>query len=42
MQRQLYNSKRGELALKIASDGMLEMAVLKDLVFFGDIRILRQ
>jgi len=42
MQRQLYDSKRGELELKMGGDGMLEMAVLKDLVFFGDIRILRQ
>ena len=42
MQRQLYDSKKGELALKIGADGMLEMAVLKDLIFFGDIRILRQ
>jgi len=42
MQRQVYGSKRGELELKIAADGMLEMAVLKDLIYFGDIRILRQ
>lgn len=42
MQRKLYHSKKGELALKIGSDGMLEKAVLKDLAFFGDIRILRQ
>jgi len=42
MQRQLYDSKKGELALKIGKDGMLETAVLKDLIFFGDIRILRQ
>jgi len=42
MQRQLYDSKRGELELKMGADGMLEMAVLKDLMFFGDIRIIRQ
>ena len=42
MQRQLYDSKRGELELKMGADGILEMAVLKDLMFFGDIRILRQ
>ncbi|MCF6245526.1 MAG: hypothetical protein L3J43_10895 [Sulfurovum sp.] len=42
MQRQVYDSKRGELELKVGNDGMLEMAVLKDLVFFGDVRIIRE
>jgi len=42
MQRQIYDSKRGELEVKMGVDGMLEMAILKDLFFFGDIRILRQ
>ena len=42
MQRQLYDSKKGELELKMGRDGTLEVAVLKDLIFFGDIRIIRQ
>jgi len=42
MQRKVYHSKKGELELKMGRDGMLEKAVLKDLIFFGDIRILRQ
>ncbi len=42
MQRQIYDSKKGELQLKMGSDGMLEIAVLKDLIFFGDVRIIRQ
>ncbi len=42
MQRQIYDSKKGELELKMGSDSMLEKAVLKDLLFFGDVRIIRQ
>jgi hypothetical protein len=42
MQRKLYASKKGELKIKMAKDAMLKKAVLKDLVFFGDIRIIRQ
>lgn len=42
MHRKLYNSKKGELSVKIAQDGIVDKAVLKDLLFFGDVRILRR
>jgi len=37
----IFSSDKGELMLKIAEDGITEKAVLKDLIFFGDIRATR-
>jgi len=34
----IFSSKRGELMLSIGDDGIVQKAVLKDLIFFGDIR----
>jgi len=42
MHRQLYNSKKGELMVRMGKDSTIEKAVLKDLLFFGDVRIIRQ
>ncbi len=43
MHRKLYHSKRGELMVKISQkSGMVERAVLKDIFFFGDVRIIRE
>ena len=37
----LFSSDKGELLLHIGEDGITEKAVLKDLIFFGDIRATR-
>lgn len=42
MYRQLYQSNQGELDVRIGKEGLVEKAVLKDLIFFGDIRIIKQ
>ena len=42
MHRKLYHSKKGELEVKMGKEGMVDKAVLKDLIFFGDVRIIRQ
>lgn len=42
MHRKLYNSEKGELEVRIGEEGLVEKAVLKDLIFFGDVRIIRQ
>jgi hypothetical protein len=42
MHRKLYHSKQGELDVRIGQEGLVEKAVLKDLIFFGDVRIIRQ
>lgn len=42
MHRKLYHSKQGELDVRIGKEGMVDKAVLKDLIFFGDVRIIRQ
>ena len=42
MHRKLYHSKKGELDVRIGKDNIVEKAVLKDLIFFGDVRIIRQ
>ena len=42
MHRKLYHSKQGELEVKIGKEGLVEKAVLKDLIFFGDVRITKQ
>ncbi len=42
MHRKLYHSKQGELDVKVGKDGLVDKAVLKDLYFFGDVRIIRQ
>ncbi|MCO4846109.1 MAG: hypothetical protein KC427_08840 [Sulfurovum sp.] len=42
MYRKLYQSKQGELDVRIGKEGLVEKAVLKDLIFFGDVRIIRQ
>ena len=42
MHRRLYQSTQGELDVRIGHDGLVEKAVLKDLIFFGDVRIIKQ
>ena len=42
MHRQLYQSSKGELDVRIGHEGLVEKAVLKDLIFFGDVRIIKQ
>ena len=42
MHRKLYQSKQGELDVRIGKKGLVEKAVLKDLIFFGDVRIIKQ
>ncbi len=42
MHRKLYNSEKGELEVRMDKDSLVEKAVLKDLIFFGDVRIIRQ
>ena len=42
MHRQLYGSKQGELMVRMSKESTIEKAVLKDLIFFGDVRIIRQ
>jgi hypothetical protein len=42
MHRQLYNSKQGELMVHMGRDSIIQKAVLKDLIFFGDVRIIRE
>ncbi len=42
MHRKLYHSKQGELEVRIGKEGLVEKAVLKDLIFFGDVRIIKQ
>ncbi len=42
MHRKLYQSKQGELDVRIGQEGLVEKAVLKDLIFFGDVRIIKQ
>jgi hypothetical protein len=37
----IFSSDKGELLLRIGNDGITEKAVLKDLIFFGDIRAIR-
>jgi len=41
MHRQLYGSKQGELMVRMSKESTIEKAVLKDLFFFGDVRIVR-
>jgi len=42
MHRQLYHSKKGELMVRMGKDGIVQKAVLKDILFFGDIRIIKK
>jgi dsDNA-binding SOS-regulon protein len=42
MHRQLYHSRQGELMVHMAKDSTIKKAVLKDLIFFGDVRIIRE
>ncbi|MCK5853791.1 MAG: DUF3108 domain-containing protein [Sulfurovaceae bacterium] len=37
----IFSSDKGELLLSIGDDGITKKAVLKDLIFFGDIRAMR-
>ncbi len=39
--QKIFSSDKGELMLRIGNDGITEKAVLKDLIFFGDIRAKR-
>ncbi|CAA6823895.1 MAG: Unknown protein [uncultured Sulfurovum sp.] len=42
MHRQLYNSKQGELMVRMGKESIIQKAVLKDLIFFGDVRIIKE
>ena len=42
MHRKLYQSRQGELDVRVGKEGLVEKAVLKDLIFFGDVRIIKQ
>jgi len=42
MHRKLYNSKKGELMVRMNKDNIMQKAVLKDILFFGDVRIVKQ
>ena len=42
MHRKLYHSRQGELDVRIGKEGLVDKAVLKDLIYFGDVRIIRQ
>jgi len=42
MHRQLYSSKKGELMVRMNKESIIEKAVLKDLIFFGDVRIIKK
>ena len=42
MHRQLYGSKQGELMVRMSKESTIEKAVLKDLIFFGDVRIIKE
>jgi len=37
----IFSSDKGELLLRIGNDGITQKAVLKDLIFFGDIRAIK-
>jgi len=39
--QKIFSSDKGELMLSIGDDGITQKAVLKDLIFFGDIRAFR-
>jgi hypothetical protein len=39
--QQIFSSKEGRLLLGVADDGITDKAVLKDVIFFGDIRAVR-
>jgi competence protein ComGC len=39
--QQIFSSKEGKLMLSIAEDGITNKAILKDVIFFGDIRAVR-
>jgi len=39
--QKIFSSSKGELLLNIGDDGITKKAVLKDLIFFGDIRAFR-
>ena len=36
--QKIFSSKRGELYINLDDDGICTSAVLKDVIFFGDIR----
>jgi hypothetical protein len=40
--QKIFSSEKGELMLRIGKDGITQKAVLKDLIFFGDIRAFRK
>ena len=42
MHRQLYSSKKGELMVRMGTDGLIQKAVLKDLILLGDVRIIKE
>jgi hypothetical protein len=42
MYRKLYNSNKGELLVRMGRDSMIEYAVLRDILLYGDVRIIRK
>jgi hypothetical protein len=42
MHRKLYSSKQGELMVRMGKNNIMQKAVLKDILFFGDVRIIKQ
>jgi len=42
MHRKLYNSKKGELMVRMNGESLIEKAVLKDIFMYGDVRIIRE
>jgi len=42
MHRQLYGSKQGEMMVRMGKNSIVQKAVLKDLIFFGDVRIVKK
>lgn len=42
MHRKLYNSKKGELMVRMGESGYIQKAVLKDILLYGDVRIIRE
>jgi hypothetical protein len=39
--QKIFSSSKGELLLSVGTDGITQKAVLKDLIFFGDVRAFR-
>lgn len=42
LHRKIYGSKKGEMNIRIDKYGLMQKAILKDLVLFGDVRIIKK